>query len=144
MSSVNFSNLLKKPAGEAEKPKALPVANYPGVIKAFEFGDNNKNKTPYVRLMLAITGWSPDLGVEDRTNDDPTKRTLRRDYYLTPDALWRLDELFEALGMNAKGRSYEEVIPELAGQHVSIEVQQYVNQSTNEIGNQVGKLMPPA
>lgn len=71
---------------------------------------------------------------------DLAKRQLRRDFFITEDALWRLDEFLGALGIELTGRSYEETIPEAVGKNVEIEVQQYMNQQTNDIGNQVGAL----
>jgi hypothetical protein len=135
----DFSQLLRKPAGEAKKPEALPVATYPGVIKSYELGDNNKNKTPYVRFAVGLTGWSeteePVEGV------DITKRSMRKDYFLTDDSLWRLDEFLRSIGLEGKGRGYDEVIPEAIGANVLVEVQQYMDQKTSEIGNQLGRLV---
>jgi hypothetical protein len=142
---VDFTSLLKKPAGEASKPKALEAGDYPGIIKSFEVGDNNKNKTPYVRFLVGITDWAETVSEEDKTNTDGSpvdlsKRQLRRDYYLTDDALWRLDDFIKSCGVEAHGRAYDEVLPELIGAQVMVQVQQYVNQQSMEVGNQVGSL----
>lgn len=141
----DFSQLLRKPAGEAKKPQALPAGDYPGRIKGHEYGDSNKNKTPYVRFNLMLTGWADTVDDSERTDAegktlDISKRSLRRDFFLTDDALWRLDEFLASLGIDLTGRSYEESIPEADGQEVLVEVQQYMNQQNNEIGNQVGAL----
>jgi len=146
---VDFSTLLRKPAGQAPKPKALPPGDYTGAIAKFEVGDNNKNKTPYVRFFLNLTGWPDSVDEADRTQDGPSgshpielgKRQLRRDFFLTDDALWRLDELLRSCGIDPSGRSYEECLPEAAGAQVVVEVQQYMNQTSGEIGNQVGKVV---
>lgn len=138
MSTVDLGSLLKKPAGQAKKPPALDAANYPGVLKSFEVGNQNKNQTPYVRFHVGITGWGE--GVEPQADVDLSKRQMRRDYFLTDDALWRLDEFIRSCGIEANGRSYEEVCPELIGHPVTVEVQQYMNQTSNEIGNQIGKM----
>lgn len=140
----DFSSLLRKPAGEAKKPEALPAGDYPGVIKSFELGDQNKNHTPYARLAIGLTGWPDTVDESDRGDTDLSKRNLRRDMYLTDEAFWRLDELLRGLGIEVTGRTYEETIPELVGQQVLVEVQQYMNQTNNEIGNQVGALKPLA
>lgn len=146
---ADFSNLLRKPAGQAKKPQALPAGDYPGIIKGFEVGDNNKNKTPYVRFQLGVIGWADSVPEDERVHVDSegksilidlAKRQLRRDFYLTEDALWRLDEMLRSIGIDPAGRSYEEILPETASAHVLIEVQQYMNQQNNEIGNQVGKV----
>ena len=137
--SPDFASLLKKPAGEAKRPPALPAGDYPAVVSSFEYGDQNKNKTKYVRYHVRLTGWAE--GVEPIEEMDLSKRQLRRDFFLTDDAFWRLDEFLRSTGLDPAGRSYEEVIPEIIGKNVTAEVQQYLNQQTNEIGNQIGKLV---
>lgn len=136
---VDFNALLKKPAGEAKKPPALPPGEYPAVIKSHEFGDQNKNRTPYVRFHLALTGWPESVHPDDQAGVDLSKKTLRRDYYITDDALWRLDEFIRSCKVGMSGREYTEVIPELTGTPVVAEVQQYMAQN-NDIGNQIGAL----
>jgi len=137
---VDFSSLLKKPAGEAKRPPALPADNYHGVIKSYELGDQNKNKTPYVRFHLGLLGWGPNVQEEDKADIDLPKRQLRRDFFITDDALWRLDKLISDCGVDMSGKTYEEVLPNMIGAQVTIEVQQYLNQQNNEIGNQVGAI----
>ena len=143
---TDFSALLKRPAGESKKPPALPVGDFPGIIKSHELGDNNKNKTPYVRFFVGLTGWPDEVDADDREQDgkpiDLSKKQFRKDFYLSDDALWRLDEFIKAMGVDATGRDYEEVLPELTGLQCTVEVQQYMNQNTSEIGNQVGNLKP--
>jgi hypothetical protein len=141
----DFSKLLRKPVDEAKKPNALPAADYPGIIKSFEIGDQNKNKTPYVRFHVALTGWPDSVSEDDKVqNDKPVdlaKRQLRRDFYLTDDADWRLAEFLKSCGISTAGRNFEETVPEAVGQAVLVEVQQYLNQTNSEIGNQIGKLV---
>ena len=134
---VDFSTLLRKPAGEAKKPKALPAGVYEGIIKTWQVGDQNKNRTPYVRFTCALTSWPADLDESNREGLDLTKRQPRQDYFLTDDALFRLDELIRSCGIDPSGRQYEDVLPELVGQTVQLEIVQYINQQTNEIGDQV-------
>lgn len=152
----DFSALLKRPAGEAKRPPELFAGDYYGLVKAYECGDNNRNKTPYVRLQTALQDWpenSPDewsvTDPEDtskvytvsKTDVDLSKRAMRKDFYLTEDALWRLDEFIRSCGIDPRGRDYEEILPELVGQPVMVEVQQYLNQNNNTTGNQIGKLV---
>lgn len=150
----DFSQLLRKPAGESRRPPTLPADDYPGIIKSYELGDNNINKTPYVRFAVGLTDWGKNVPDEWQQSDaqgniiqvskadiDLSKRQLRRDFFLTDDAYWRLDEFIRSSGVNFEGRDYEEVIPELVGTPVLVEVQQYLNQRNNETGNQIGRLI---
>jgi hypothetical protein len=133
----DFSNMLRKPAGEAKRPKALPVGDYKGVVKSYELGDNNKNKTPYVRLGLVLTDWPETFTSADIPEDvELSKRQLRKDLFTTEDSLWRLDEFIKSCGIVPDGRVYEEVLPELIGQPIVIDVRTYINQA-GEVGNAV-------
>ena len=140
---VDFSTLLRKLAGEAKKPPTMPAGDYPAVIKAFETGDNNKNKTPYVRFQLGFQGFPPDVEQEDIDGIDLSKRQMRADYYLTEDAMWRLDELLRTMGLDMTGKSYEEILREAVGQEITAVVVQGLNQQTNEIYASVSKVFGP-
>lgn len=133
----DFSKLMNRPAGEAKKPPVLPVGDYAGVLGQWEVGDNNKNRTEYVRFPVRLTGWPDDVTGEDREGIDLSKRQLRRDYYTSDDAMYRLDEFIRSCGIDPSGRSYAEVLPELVGKPVIVEVRHYINQQTQELGNQI-------
>lgn len=136
----DFSALLRKPVDEAKRPPALPPGDYAGIIKSYELGDQNKNKTPYVRFQIGLQGWPDSVADEDKKDVDLSKKQLRRDFFLTPDADWRLAEFIKSCGINTSGRNFEVTVPECVGARVVVEVQQYLNQTNNEVGNQVGGL----
>lgn len=145
----DFSSLLKRPAGQAPKPKPLAYGNYAGIIKghSLEAAPEGKEYTQIVRFQLGLLDWPEGMAEEDRVQDngDGTtrpialdKRQLRRDFY--DNGLHRLDDFIKSCGIDMTGKTYEEVLPELTGTHVTIEVQQYLNQRTGDLGNQVGNL----
>ena len=150
----DFSSLLKKEAGKAKKPATLPAGDYPGIIKSHEYGDQNRNKTPYVRFNVGLTDWPASLGdsweeadistgevrTVARSEVDLSKRSMRRDFYLTDDAMFRLDAFLRDLGVDMAGHDYESIIPTLTGTPVLVTVEQYVNQQSNEMGAQVKQL----
>lgn len=138
----DFSALLKKPAGEAKKPPTLPIGDYQGIVKSFEIGDNNRNRTPYVRFLVVLTEWPEAIEVGDRPEGvELNKRQLRKDYFLTDDSLWRLDAFIRSCGVEPEGRVYEEVLPEIIGQPVYMQIQHYMSPQTNEIGNNAGEVV---
>lgn len=147
--NVDFSALLKRPAGEAEKPLPLPIGDYPAIVKAYEVGTaKNENKTPYVRFQIGLLGWPESVDESERLTKggnqiDLSKRTFRRDYYMTTDALWRFDEFLRTTGVTISGRTYEEILPEIIGCQVTATISQYLNERSNELGNQVEKLFGP-
>jgi hypothetical protein len=152
--AVDFSAMLKKQSGKAKRPKALPRATYPGKIKAWEVGDKNTNNTPYVRFHVVPTSWPDSVDEADRMQEGAeegslvpinlSKRQLRRDIFTAgtdgSDMMWRLDEFLKSLGLEM-GPSYEELLPQVIGKDVLIDVTQYVNQRSGELENQVDRIV---
>lgn len=139
----DFASLLSKPAGEAKKSPVLDAGDYPGVIKGWEPGESSQKKTPFVRFNLGLTGWPEGADPqqkEDGSVIDLSTKSLRRDYFLTPDALWRFDEFLKDCGIELNGRTYMDVIPETIGMGVLVEVRQGMNQTTNGLFNEVAAL----
>lgn len=137
---VDFSQLLGQRAGEAKRPAPLPAGVYHGLLKSYEVGDNNKNKTAYLRTLIVLTGWPDGISPSDHPDVDLTKRQLRKDWFLTEDSLWRLDNFLRSCGIEPQGRSYEEILPELISQELSLEVATYRG-SDDTIGNNVNNVV---
>lgn len=152
----NFSSMLRKPAGQAKKPDALPVGDYPGIVKSYEVHDKNKNKTVQVDYQVAYLGWPESVSDDQRvvTSDDGTQRSIdlskrqsRKAFYIfnqdgsEADDLWKLDEFLRSCGIEPKGRSYEELIPEAVGKRVIAPVTQKYDEGKNETFNNIGKLV---
>lgn len=146
----DFGKLLKREAGKAPKPKPLVPGPYQGIVKSFElldFAGKGKDYETVIRFHVALMNW-PDAASEDDKNQDVgdgttkpidlSKRQLRRDFY--DNSMHRLDEFLRAVGVEPAGRTYEECLPQVVGQLVIADVQQYLNNNTNEIGNQIGNL----
>lgn len=139
----DFTKLLGKSAGSAKKPVALDQGDYPAIIKSHEMGESRQKKTPYVQYNLGYTGW-PD-GAEPQTDAsgeeiDVTKKQGNVKFFLTEDAMFRLDDFLRGLGIDLDGKTYLEAIPEAEGMAVLVEVGQYLNQDTGETANQVNKV----
>ncbi len=145
----DFSSLLKAPAGEAKKPKPLVIGNYPGIVKSFEMVEapQGKDYKMILRVHVGLTDWCDNASEDDKQQErrpgefapiDLSKRQLRKDYY--DNSLFRLDDLLKSCGIEANGKTYEEVLPSLIGSRLVVEVDQYLNQNTNDLGNQVKNL----
>jgi hypothetical protein len=138
----DFSQLLKKPMADAKRPPALPVGDYPGVVKSYELGDQNKNKTPYVRFHLGLTGWPDSVSEDEHSTPDGkaidlSKKQFHRDFYLTPEADWRLAEFLRSCGV--ADSDFETAVPNAVGAQVLVEIQQYIGKD-GEIGNQTNQV----
>lgn len=145
----DFSKLANAKAGEAKKPKAIPEGNYPGIIKGFSFepAPPGKQYEAIVRFNLGLTDWDPAVTDADKSQDmgngqirtiDLSKIQFRRDFY--DNVLYRLDDFIKSCGVDVNGRTYQEVLPELTGKRVTVQVKQYLNEKTSEIGNNIGDI----
>lgn len=120
--AADFKALLSKGADTVERPPLLPDGTYYGNIKSHQFGESREKKTPFVEFTFQVTGPGEDIADQDFSKIDFSKKTMRQQYYLTDDAMYRLRELMEGLGMNIAGRSFGELIPEMQNMGVLLAV----------------------
>lgn len=140
----DFTKLLGKTAGTAKKPVALDPGEYPAIIKSHEMGESRQKRTPYVQFNIGYTGWpegtDPQLDSEGE-EIDLSKKTHNVKFYITDEAAYRLDEFLRGLGVEFDGKkTLLEAIPEVEGLSVVADVGQFLNQDTNETGNQINKV----
>jgi hypothetical protein len=125
--SVNFNDLLSRPVSSAKKPPLKPAGTYTAIISSYILEVSKRNKTPYVRFTLnnlQPTGSIPEAQCKD-TDGEPinfSKWTPHKDFFITDDSIYRLRNFIEDLGLPIEGRSFEEVLPEMRGQAVLVEV----------------------
>jgi len=139
--AVDFKALLAKPTDSIEKPKALPGGTYTGSVGKFEFGESKEKKTPYVRFALSLASAGEDVDQDLLTGIDLSKKSLRKDFYLTPDSEYRVLEFAQSLGHDTAGKSLGEAIALCQGGTVLIEVTQRSSTDGQEIYNDVGKVV---
>ncbi len=140
--AVDFAKLLSKPLDDVKKPPAWPAGTYLGHVSKFEFGDQNKNNTPYARFTIHVTSAGPGLEPAELEGIDFQKgRDFRKDFYLSDDAEWRLKEFIESCGVPTAGRTFAETVPECANAQVQIEVvQQNSQRNAEELVNFAGEV----
>lgn len=133
----DFSQVLKQPAGVHKKPPVLPIGNYQGIVQKYEVGESSKKKTPLVRFYLGLTGWPENIPDSEKTYEGPDgaqvpidlgKKQQRTEFYITPDALYRLDEFIRSCGIEPKGKDYDTLVPELVGARVLIDLDQQMGE----------------
>jgi hypothetical protein len=132
---------LSKPTDSIEKPKPLPAGTYNGVISKYEFGESKEKKTPYVRYHLTAHSAGEDVDPDSIEGIDLSKKSLRRDFYLTEDAMYRVKDFLDSVGVSTSGRSLGEVIPEAINAAVLISVTQRSSPDGSEIYNDVGNVV---
>ena len=142
---ADFSSLLNAASGTAVKPKALVPGFYRGVVKGWAPIEAPKDKEykTIIRFILGLTAWPEDAEPEDKIEADGkpvalAAKQLRRDFY--DHRLFDLDEFLRSVGVEPDGSSYATLLPRTIGAAVTVEVSQYINQKSGEIGNQVNNV----
>jgi hypothetical protein len=137
MSGSTFRQLLSQTTDAVERPKALPTGHYVGIIKTHEFGTSRNKQTPYIRFLLGITDPTSDVDSAELDGIDLSRRELRKDYYITPGALYRLADMLDATLGREEGHSFDERIPQTTGMQVVFGVVQRDSEDGTEKYNDV-------
>lgn len=97
----NFASLLDEAPTEIVRPKPLPVGTYVCSITGYEQGKSKKQGTPYVRFNLQPISALEDVDPLDLEASGGTEgKTLRLDFWITTDAIFRLDEFHTHAGID--------------------------------------------
>ena len=102
MSASALRELLAKPTDSVERPRPLADGHYLGKIASHEFGQSRNKQTPYARFFIVPSEEMSDVAEGANTGIDITKKQLYKDYYLTPDALYRLSDCWMPSWANSK------------------------------------------
>lgn len=132
--------LLRTPADQIERPKAIPPGTYTGILKSHEFGRSKNKGTPQVTYQVALTGAEADVDQEKLQGVDLSKKTLRTTFYLTPEAQYRLIDLAAACDIATSGVSLGEIIDALDGTNVLLDVTERRSEDGKDIYNDVNKV----
>jgi hypothetical protein len=149
------TSLLRPSARSTLPPAVIPADVYPGVIKSYEISAS-ANGNPLLRLPVGLLDWPETIANGDRFQVSPegeqipidlSRKQLRKDFFLTPAAYFRLENFLVAMGFEiqtdaAGNKDYETPVSQLIGQKVGVEVQRILSNRTNEFINVVGELIP--
>ena len=146
---MDLRSLLDVPVDAVKKPSTWPAGLYHGHIEKYEPGESREKKTPFLRVFVRVTRADESVP-EDLLKDsdgkpfDLSKRSLRKDFYLTEDAKWRLVEMIQAVGVETEGKSLSGCLPELLNKPVQIEITLRGSQDGKELFNEIGSLTAEA
>lgn len=141
MSASTFRSLLAQSTDAVERPRSIADGHYIGVITNTEFGVSRQKQTPYLRVNLRPEEETDDVPENANEGIDLAKRELRRDFYITPGALYRLSDMLDAVLGKQTGRSFDERIPELRGARVIFGVTHRDNAEGTETFNDVSTIV---
>lgn len=112
---VNFKTLLSTPAEEATRPVPPPIGSWEAVIKDFGYDESRKKKTPYVRFNWSLVAPGQDIDPNKLDGVKWQGKTLHQDFYITDDAIYRITQFFERLGVNTSGKTLQDLIQDSPG-----------------------------
>lgn len=110
----SFSDILNFAPTEVNRPKSLPAGSYVTILQGLPLQDKSSLKqTPFYEFTHKFVSAGDDVG-QDELNEALTnvetgeKRnlqdiTMKNRYYITKDAIWRLDEFFEHCAIELDG-----------------------------------------
>jgi len=103
----NFASILDEAPTEINRPKPLPVGTYICVVQGQPTYDkSNKKGTPYVQFTLRPVAAEEDVDPEElEAMGGMESKTLRATFYLTEDAVYRLDEFHQHCGVDISDAS---------------------------------------
>jgi|SRR5215472_5288550 len=146
---------LRPSARDTLPPPVIPADIYPGVIKSYEI-TTSTNQNPILRLPVGLLDWPDTINADNRFQIGPegeqipidlSKKQLRKDFFLTPAAYFRLENFLVAMGFEIQtdsngNKDYETPVSQLIGQKVGVEVQRILARNSSEFINVVGELVP--
>lgn len=139
--AVDYASLLSVPLDQIKRPPAKPAGTYIGVIESYKFDVSRQKKTPFVSFTISQLTPGPDVDQTLLEGIDLSKWKPSKDFYLTEDALWRLKEFIESFpDIDSTGRQLNEILPELKGQMVQLEITQKPSDDGEFMRNEYGNM----
>lgn len=102
MTQPNYASILDESPTEIERPKPLPVGTYLCVVQGQpRYDKSSKKQTDFVEFTLRPIAAEEDVDEEALAEMGGfDNKTIRATYYLTEDAVYRLDEFHQHCGID--------------------------------------------
>jgi hypothetical protein len=141
MSTSTFRELLGQATDAVERPRPIADGHYLGSIASHEFGLSRQKQTPYVRFIINLEQETDDVPTGANGGIDISRREIRKDYFITPTALYRLSDMLNAVLGKETGRTFDERIPETRGARVMLGVGHRDNDDGTETYNEISTIV---
>ena len=140
----NFSSILDEAPTEIDRPKPLPAGTYLCVIAgAPEYGKSSKKGTDFAQFTLKPMQAEDDVDEDELAEAGGVDgKTLRTTFYLTEDAVYRLDEFHEHCGIDiSKKASRKTRNDEVVNAHVRVVVKHRTSEDGSRIYAEVSRTL---
>lgn len=141
--TATFESILDTPATEVERPKPLPAGTYEAIVQGlFETGESSKKKTPFVRFTYKITAAAEDVdAAELEEMGGIADKTIKDTYYTTPDAIFRLTDTLEAMGIDPTGKTIRHMLDESPNASVRVVIGHRPSEDGQQIFAEVKRVL---
>ena len=142
-SAASFESILDTPATEIDRPKPLPAGTYDAIVKGLpEYGESSQKKTPFCRFTYAIQAAGEDVDAEEiEAIGGLEGKTIRDTYYTTPDAIFRLTDTLERMGIDADGKTVRQMIDESPNCPIKVVIGHRASEDGQQIFAEVKRTM---
>lgn len=137
----DFNELMRAPADTFKRPIPLPVGTYQGRMGKYEIKKSKEKQTPYIQWQIQLLAAGDDIKPEDLSGIEVEKKVLSRNFFVTPDASYRLTEFLKTCGIDVAGRTFNELLPEAMGASVLVSVIQRPSKDGKELFNEIQDLV---
>lgn len=139
MSAPNFASILDDSPTEVSRPKPLPAGTYLcRVIGTPRYDKSSKKQTPFVEFTLKLMAAEEDVDEDELAevlgDSALGDRVMTNTYYLTEDAVYRLDEFHQHCGLDLEN---EESRRQRNEEVINAEVRVVVAHEASQDGQQV-------
>lgn len=102
MTHPNFTSILDEQPTEISRPKPLPAGTYTCVVQGQpRYDKSSRKQTDFVEFTLRPVSAEEDVDQDELNESGGLEgKTIRATYYLTEDAVYRLDEFHEHCGID--------------------------------------------
>lgn len=131
----NFASILDEAPTEVDRPKPLPAGTYKFIVGSGEYDKSSKKGTPFVKFPLKPIEAESDVDEEElKEAGGLENKTIRATFYLTEDAVYRLDEFHQHCGLDLSDASSRR---HRNDEVMNSEVRGVVKHRTSDDGSQV-------
>jgi len=136
-----MSSILDAAPTEIDRPKPLPVGSYICVVKGLpRYDKSSKKQTEFVEFVLQPIAVRDDVDAEElEAMGGFANKTIKATFYLTEDAVYRLDEFHEHCGIELEdGVSRRQRNEQTVNKQVGAFIRHEANQDGTAIFGRLG------
>ena len=132
----NLASLLSIKLEDIKKMAPLPAGEYRAIIHNYSV-EQTKSKNNALQINFNSIEAGPDIEADQLGGYDLSKYDLRKSFFLTDKALWRLKAFLDSFNIpGASQQAISEVVPKLVGAPVLVTVG-LVTFQNGDVGNEV-------